>query len=60
MDATFIGADSATKSADKHLNLEMHQHRKGQQWYFGMKMHIGVDADSGPLHTVVDTAANIS
>lgn len=40
------------------MNLEMHQTRKGRQWYFGMKSHIGVDAGSGAVHTVVAIAAN--
>ena len=44
VDATIIGAPSSTKNADKARDPEMHQTRKGQQWYFGMKMHIGVDS----------------
>jgi IS5 family transposase len=46
VDATIIGAPSSTKNADKARDPEMHQTRKGQQWYFGMKLHIGVDSQS--------------
>lgn len=58
VDATIISAPSSTKNADGERDPEMHQTRKGNQWYFGMKAHIGVDADSGLVHTVVSTAAN--
>ena len=44
MDATIIGAPSSTKNADKVRDPEMHQTRKGKQWCFGMKLHIGVDS----------------
>ena len=47
MDATIIGAPSSTKNADKARDPEMHQTRKGQQWYFGMKLHIGWTAARG-------------
>jgi IS5 family transposase len=60
VDATLISAPSSTKNADGERDPEMHQVRKGKQWYFGMKAHIGVDAASGLVHTVVGTAANIS
>jgi len=59
VDATIIGAPSSTKNADKARDPEMHQTRKGQQWYFGMKLHIGVDSQSGLAHSAVVTAANI-
>jgi IS5 family transposase len=60
VDATLISAPSSTKNAGGERDPEMHQTRKGKQWYFGMKAHIGVDAASGLVHTVVGTAANIS
>lgn len=59
VDATIIGAPSSTKNADKARDPEMHQTRKGQQWYFGMKMHIGVDSKTGLTHSAVVTAANV-
>lgn len=59
VDATIIGAPSSTKNADKTRDPEMHQTRKGQQWYFGMKMHIGVDSRTGLAHSVVVTPANV-
>lgn len=59
VDATIIGAPSSTKNAGKQRDPEMHQTRKGQQWYFGMKMHIGVDSRSGLAHSAVVTAANV-
>jgi IS5 family transposase len=58
VDATIIGAPSSTKNADKARDPDMHQTRKGQQWYFGMKLHIGVDSQSGLAHSAVVTAAN--
>src|SRR5881397_3078413 len=58
VDATIIGAPSSTKNADKKRDPEMRQTRKGQQWYFGMKLHIGVDSRSGLAHSAVVTAAN--
>ena len=60
VDATLISAPSSTKNAEGERDPEMHQVKKGNQWYFGMKAHIGVDATSGLVHTVVGTAANIS
>ena len=59
VDATIIGAPSSTKNADKARDPEMHQTKKGQQWYFGMKLHIGVDSQSGLTHSAVVTAANV-
>lgn len=59
VDATLIGAPSSTKNADHARDPEMHQTRKGQQWYFGMKLHIGVDSRSGLAHSAVVTAANV-
>jgi IS5 family transposase len=59
VDATIIAAPSSTKNADKARDPEMHQTRKGQQWHFGMKMHIGVDSQTGLAHSAVSTAANV-
>jgi IS5 family transposase len=59
VDATLIAAPSSTKNADGERDPEMHQTKKGNQWYFGMKAHIGVDADSGLVHSVIGTAANV-
>jgi IS5 family transposase len=59
VDATIIGAPSSTKNEDKARDPEMHQTRKGKQWYFGMKMHIGVDSRTGLAHSAVLTAANV-
>ena len=58
VDATIISAPSSTKNAEGERDPEMHQTKKGNQWFFGMKAHIGVDADSGLVHTVTTTAAN--
>jgi len=58
VDATIIAAPSSTKNATGERDPEMHQTKKGNQWHFGMKAHIGVDADSGLVHTVVTTPAN--
>jgi IS5 family transposase len=60
VDATIIAAPSSTKNAEGERDPEMHQTKKGKQWYFGMKAHIGVDADSGLVHTVTTTPANES
>jgi IS5 family transposase len=60
VDATLIAAPSSTKNREKKRDPEMHQTRKGQQWYFGMKAHIGADRDSKLVHTVVVTAANVA
>jgi IS5 family transposase len=58
VDATIIAAPSSTKNDDGKRDPEMHQAKKGNQWHFGMKMHTGVDAESGLIHSVVCTAAN--
>src|SRR3954453_6204436 len=60
VDATIIHAPSSTKNADKARDPDMHQTKKGNQWYFGMKAHVGVDAESGLVHSVIGTAANVS
>jgi IS5 family transposase len=60
VDATLIAAPSSTKNQDKQRDPEMHQTKKGNQWYFGMKAHIGADRDSKLVHTVVVTAANVA
>ena len=60
VDASIIDAPSSTKNAKKKRDPQMHQTRKGKQWYFGMKVHIGVDTDSGLVHTVRGTAANVA
>jgi len=60
VDATIINAPSSTKNAEKRRDPEMHQTRKGKQWYFGMKMHTGADADFGLVHTVQGTSANVA
>ncbi|MGA9343406.1 MAG: IS5 family transposase [Rhodanobacteraceae bacterium] len=60
VDATIIHAPSSTKNAAKARDPDMHQTKKGQQWYFGMKAHIGVDVESGLVHTVTTTAANVA
>ncbi len=58
VDATLIAAPSSTKNNSGTRDPEMHQTKKGNQWHFGMKAHIGVDADSGLVHTVTTTPAN--
>lgn len=60
VDATLIAAPSSTKNQEHARDPEMHQTKKGNQWYFGLKAHIGVDKDSGLVHTLVTTSANIS
>lgn len=60
VDATIISAPSSTKNADHARDPDMHQTRKGNQWYFGMKAHIGVDSKTKVIHTVVATAANVA
>lgn len=60
VDATLIAAPSSTKNASGERDPEMHQTKKGNQWHFGMKAHIGVDAESGLVHTVIGTAANVN
>jgi len=58
VDATIIAAPPSTKNKSKARDPEMHQTRKGNQWHFGMKAHIGVDVASGVVHTLTGTAAN--
>ena len=60
VDATLVAAPSSTKNNRGERNPEMHQTKKGNHWHFGMKAHIGVDADSGLVHTVIGTAANVN
>ena len=60
VDASIIAAPSSTKNKDGQRDPEMHQTKKGNQWHHGMKAHIGVDADSGLVHTVIGTAANVN
>jgi IS5 family transposase len=59
VDATIIAAPSSTKNSTGKRDPQMHQAKKGNQWYFGMKAHIGADADSGLVHSVIGTAANV-
>lgn len=59
VDATIISAPSSTKNAEKKRDPEMHQTKKGNEWKFGMKCHIGVDSGSGLVHTVTVTPANV-
>jgi len=60
VDATIIHAPSSTKNEKKERDPEMHQTKKGNQWYFGMKAHIGVDSKEGIVHSVCSTAASVS
>jgi IS5 family transposase len=60
VDATLIAAPSSTKNREGTRDPDMHQSKKGNQWYFGMKAHIGVDAESGLVHTVQGTAGNVN
>lgn len=60
VDATLIAAPSSTKNKGKSRDPEMHQTKKGNEWHFGMKAHIGADADSGLVHSLHTTAANES
>jgi transposase, IS5 family len=60
VDATIIAAPPSTKNRSGERDPAMHQTKKGNQWHFGMKAHIGVDAESGLTHTVIGTAANIN
>ena len=59
VDATIIAAPSSTKNADNTRDPEMHQTKKGNQWYFGMKVHIGVDSKTGLTHSASITSANV-
>jgi IS5 family transposase len=58
VDATIIAAPSSTKNAEGERDPQMHQTKKGKQWYFGMKVHVGVDSRSKVIHSVVTTPAN--
>ena len=58
IDATIIDAPSSTKNTEKKRDPEMHQTKKGNEWRFGMKMHVGVDAGTGYVHTLEATSAN--
>jgi len=60
VDATIIHAPSSTKNAEGRRDPEMHQVKKGKQWYHGMKAHAGVNASSGLVHSVTTTPANIA
>ena len=60
VDATIIDAPASTKNDAQQRDPEMHQVKKGNQWYFGMKAHIGVDAQTGLVHSVATTAANVA
>jgi hypothetical protein len=60
VDATIISAPSSTKNKDKARNPEMRQAKKGTQWHFEMKMHIGVDDELGLIHSIVSTPAHIA
>lgn len=59
MDATIIAAPSSTKNEDGKRDPEMHQTKKGNQWYFGLKAHIGVDSRTKIVHAVMATPANV-
>ena len=60
MDATIIHAPTSTKNEEREREPQMHQTRKGNQWFFGMKGQIGVDKDSGLIHSVSTTSAHVS
>lgn len=60
VDATIIAAPSSTKNAEKARDPDMHQTKKGNQWYFGMKAHVGIDSRSKIIHAVVATAAHVA
>ena len=60
VDATIIAAPSSTKNRQRERDPEMHQTKKGNSWHFGMKLHIGVDADTGLVHSLSATAANVA
>lgn len=60
VDATIIHAPSSTKNREQKRDPEMHQTKKGQQWYFGMKAHVGVDSHTKLIHTAVVTPANVA
>ena len=60
VDATILHAPSSTKNREQQRDPEMHQTKKGKQWYFGMKAHVGVDSKTKMVHSVVATAANVA
>jgi IS5 family transposase len=60
VDATILHAPSSTKNREQQRDPEMHQSKKGNQWYFGMKAHVGVDSKTKIIHTAVATAANVA
>lgn len=60
VDATLIAAPPSTKNRDKERDPEMHQSKKGNDWHFGMKAHVGVDMAAGLVHSVVGTAGNVA
>ncbi len=60
VDASIINAPSSTKNAEQRRDPDMHQTKKGNQWYFGMKAHVGVDSRTKLIHSVVATAANVA
>jgi transposase, IS5 family len=60
VDATILHAPSSTKNREQQRDPEMHQTKKGNQWYFGMKAHVGVDSKTKIIHSVVATAANVA
>ncbi len=60
VDASIINAPSSTKNTEQKRDPDMHQTKKGNQWYFGMKAHIGVDSKTKLIHSVVATAANVA
>jgi IS5 family transposase len=60
VDATIIHAPSSTKNREQKRDPEMHQTKKGKQWYFGMKAHVGVDSKTKLVHSAVATAANVA
>ena len=60
VDATLIAAPSSTKNATRKRDPDMHSTKKGNEWHVGMKAHIGADDQSGLVHTVISTAANVS
>ena len=60
VDATIIHAPSSTKNREQKRDPEMHQTKKGKEWYFGMKAHVGVDSKTKLIHSAVATAANVA
>src|SRR5438128_8962612 len=60
VDASILHAPTSTKNRQQQRDPEMHQTKKGKQWYFGMKAHVGVDSKTKIIHTAVATAANVA